>query len=174
MIYINRSLAYAGLISFMLLLCIQSLESQDIPYAPVYAIPSDLEANQYAHDQRERLKSRIPSKSEVEVPPYPDAVVFMVATSEEVKQIVGADGFAEIKILTSDPMDQIIRFYKEHLPDWNYHEEYSIFWFGDGEFSVMRIMEGMPNVSIQEASPVTQQFLSDASYIISIVYRTNP
>ncbi len=160
------------LLIFSLLLTGQSVNAQDEPYAPVFSIPEDIEGAEFYQQQQGQVQNNIPSRSEVHVPPYPGAVVFMVHTTDQVKQVIGKDGFAEIKLVTTDPIEKIVQFYKEHLPDWSYHEDYSIFWYGEDEFSLARLMEGMPNITIQEATPVTQRLIPDATYMIGIIYET--
>ena len=63
-------------------------------------------------------------------------------------------------------------FYAEHLSDWQLEEDYSIFWYGDGEFDLGRLMEGMPNISITPAGHMGQQIDPDAAHLINIVYST--
>ncbi len=150
-----------------------SEKPDDEPYAPVFSLPDDSDRAELYRHQRERVKNMIPSKAEVNIPSYPDAVVFLVHTTDELKQMTGKDGLAEIKIIVSDPLDKIVQFYKEHLPDWNYHENFSVFWHGEDDITISQLMQGMPHISIVEASPTVQEIAPEATYLIGIVYETD-
>ncbi len=140
------------------------------PYAPVFIIPEGLESADRYLSQQERVKSLIPKKEEVNVSPYPGAVVFLVHTTDELKQVTGKAGLAEIKIIVTDPLEDVVEFYNEQLPDWSYNETFSIFWEGKGDFSISKLMEGMPHISIVEASPVVTDLVPEATFLIGIVY----
>lgn len=146
------------------------------PYAPVYTVPEGAaqhaEVREYQRGQRERIAAMVPARADVDVPPYPGAVVFLVHPEEQVAQMIGRGGFAEIKLLTADSIDQITAFYVEALPDWNFEAEYSLFWYGDGEFGLARLMKGMPHISVQPAGNMAGDLVPDAENLISIVYPT--
>jgi|GEM_PF-1833219 len=164
------SLAFAVVLG--LLVDAGPLQAQAEPYAPVYPIPEGLESQEHVRQQQQRIADLIPSISEVGVPPYPGAVVFLVHPEEEVRQMIGTGGFAEIKLLTSDATDRIVGFFAEQLPGWHFHEDYMIFWDGQPEFSLQRLMEGKPHITIQPAGAMIQRQIPDAEHMISIVYRT--
>ncbi len=150
-----------------------SAETEDEPYAPVFSLPDDTDRAEIYIHQQERVQSMIPSKAEVKIPPYPGAVVFLVHTTDELKQMTGKDGLAEIRLIAGDPLDEIVKFYQEHLPGWNYDENFSVFWYGEGDITISQLMGGMPHISIREASPTVQELAPDATYLIGIVYETD-
>lgn len=147
-------------------------QAQAEPYAPVYSVPDGIESAALYRQQAQRISEMVPSRDEVEVPPYPGAVVFLVHPEEEVRQMIGTGGFAEIKLLTADSEDQIIAFYTENLVDWHFHEDFSIFWYGQPEFDLGRLMQGKPHITIQPAGSIVRGQVPDAEHMISIVYRS--
>ncbi len=148
------------------------LKSQNEPYAPVFKIHDNMDNPEMYLPQKERVKSMIPLKAEVNVPPYPDAVVFLVHTTDELKQATGTDGLAEIKLITTHSKKEIVQFYKEKLPGIYYHESFSVLYHGEDEVSISELMGGMPHISLMEASPSIKELVPDATYLIGVVYET--
>jgi len=66
--------------------------------------------------------ANIPDKSAVGIPPYPGAVVLQ---TREPGAMQGSDGkpyLPYIKLLTADPIDKVVSWYKAKLPSWQYQK----------------------------------------------------
>lgn len=92
----------------------------------------------------------IPGRGSMEIPPYPGAVIvalnkpFMRDSQGKVM------GLATMELLSTDPYEKIVSFYKEKLPGWSEKSyEYSHYFAESGEAeSNPRVME-VPHVGVK-------------------------
>ena len=101
--------------------------------------------------------AKVPDKSAVEIPPYPGARIYQTTdASEMTANDKRYNTLPYIKLLSTDPPDKIVAWYKEQLKDYTYEDVFGtswIFWKGKGKFNGLDIRDRMTkqNVGISEA-----------------------
>mgnify|MGYP005843325123 CR=1 FL=1 len=100
--------------------------------------------------------AKVPDRSSVGIPCYPGAKIFQTRDKGEV-EINGQrhKTLAYIKLLSTDPVDKIVAWYKEQLKEYTYEDAFgmSVFWKGKGKFNGLDMRQRMTiqNVGISPA-----------------------
>jgi hypothetical protein len=134
----NRIILVKVLLILVLYAAVALTQDDFAPLGPFTEIPSTLK------------NARIPSKEEVGILSYPDA--FLVTVME---MNLGGEGDTLIQVgmnlISIDPMEKIIEFYKNELPDmpgWHWEENFNYFYKGESAFDF-----NAARISFIEASP---------------------
>ena len=114
------------------------------PYAPWAKLsgsaPDKINAREYP----------VPSKSEVNVSPYPGAVLTSVSAPRQDTTMYEKEVLPFVALVTTDSPDKVINFYKKLLtPDkgWNYSQEYTTFVKGE----IISALSGfVPSVAVRD------------------------
>jgi len=122
--------------------------------------------------------SKVPDKSSVGIPPYPGAKILqtmdkseMVVNDEKIKTL------PYIKLLSTDPVEKVIDWYKDHLKGYTYEDVFGvswIFWKGHKKFNGldMRFFTTIENVRVSEAiaAMIYGENMKGSKSIIEIYY----
>ncbi len=100
--------------------------------------------------------ANIPDRALVEIPAYPGARIFQ--TREAGEMTMNDEVYktlAYIKLLSTDPVEKIVAWYKEQLGTYTYEDVFGVswvFWKGEGEFNGldMRQRTTIQNVGVSE------------------------
>lgn len=126
------------------------------PYAPKVDVPK----NVGPESQMSAMiinAAQVPDKSAVEIPPYPGARVFqtrqageMTANDKKIKTL------PYIKLLSTDPQDKIVAWYKKQLKGYTAEDVFGtgwMLWKQKGKFNALDIRDTMThqNVYISKA-----------------------
>lgn len=123
----------------------------------------------------------IPDSSDVEIPAYPGALIFMTKAPYQVEvngEMVMALSY--IKLLSTDPLDKVLEWYKQQLTDYNLEEAFGMGWvlWKGGEqdkFNTMDMTDRMTiqNVSLGKAIKAFgyDEDMKGASTVIEIYYK---
>ena len=149
-----------------------SVVHADEPYAPKVEIPNNADPNSLAAMVVNAAK--IPDKSEVEIPTYPGARVVQTKNTDG----SGTSGeLPYIKLLSTDPPDKIVAWYRSQLKGYTYEDVFSVAWVlwkGEGKFNGMDIRQRMAiqNVGISEAMAAMgyDEFMKGAKSVIEVTY----
>lgn len=128
------------------------------PYAPKADAPKNVGQNSPQYMSVMIINAaQVPDKSVVEIPSYPGAKVFQTKNASE----MNANNkmyktLPYIKLLSTDPPDKIVAWYKNQLKGYTYEDVFGVawvFWKGEGTFNGMDIRQRMTiqNVGISEA-----------------------
>lgn len=118
----------------------------------------------------------VPMKDEVEIPPYPGAVIASLYSPAEDEQ----QGLLPyINLISSDPIDKVMEFYEHELlqlEGWKWSEMMEFFYKGDDAMKAMS--NQVPFVNIMEADPeafdviyMTGDLKTNMKTRIQVVYR---
>lgn len=97
--------------------------------------------------------SKVPDRALVNIPPYPDALVFQTRRKGEMKTN-GKDCLPYIKLLSADPPEKVFAWYKKKLASYYYQKQgfagiYThIFWKEKGEYKMFDIEARLLNVNV--------------------------
>ncbi len=118
------------------------------PYAPKVEIT----ASTTMMGQMVIKAAKVPDRSAVAIPPYPGAVILQTRQSGDMQTSDGRPYLPYIKLLSSDPIDKVVAWYKKKLPSYFYQKSgflgmYSHrFWKVKGDYGMMD-MDAMGTVS---------------------------
>lgn len=105
------------------------------PYAPRVDLPKNADPM----SSMTVNAARIPDRSAVGIPPYPGARVFQTRDAGEMT--VNGEKYKTlpyIKLLSVDPSDKIVAWYKKHLQGYTYQDVFGmswVFWKGKKKFN---------------------------------------
>jgi len=122
--------------------------------------------------------AKVPDSSSVEISAYPGAKIFqtkdageMTANDESYKTL------AYIKLLSTDPVEKVVAWYKEQLKTYTYEDVFGVswvFWKGEGEFNGLdiRLRTTIQNVGVSEAIAEMEygKDMKGAKSIIEVTY----
>ena len=121
--------------------------------------------------------ANVPDRDSVGIPPYPGAKILqtrdvgeMSANGETFKTI------AYVKLLSTDPVDKVVAWYKEQLPSYGYKDVYGIawiFWKGEGEYNSMDVRQAMTIENVQITDATVMDYENDmkgAKSAIEVTY----
>lgn len=122
--------------------------------------------------------AKVPDRALVGIPAYPDAKVFqtrdageMEMNDEKVKTL------AYIKLLSTDPVEKIVAWYKEQLNAYTYEDVYGVswvFWKGKGKFNGLDVRQTttIQNVMISNTIEAMEydKDMKGAKSIIEVTY----
>lgn len=97
--------------------------------------------------------ANVPDRDSVGIPPYPGAKIFQTRDVGEMS--VNDETFtalAYVKLLSTDPVEKVVAWYKEQLPSYGHKDFYGtswIFWKGDGDFKPMDMKQMMTIENVQ-------------------------
>jgi hypothetical protein len=114
-------------------------DGQRRPYARKAPIPEDVGSDPYLRiEVTSVLNATVPSRAQVEVPPYPNALVIR---SKPVRSLSSSSGeryetLPAVILVTTDAPQQVIEYYEQVLTRWSRREidDTFHFWLGDGEY----------------------------------------
>ena len=122
--------------------------------------------------------AKVPDRASVGIPAYPGAKVFQtrvageMTMNDEVYQTL-----AYIKLLSTDPVEKVVAWYKEQLKTYTYEDVFGIswvFWKGEGEFNGldMRQRTTIENVGVSEtiAAMEYDKDMKGAKSVIEVTY----
>ena len=87
------------------------------------------------YDLRDKLSNPVPKKAEIPIAGYPGARLITWDSGLEVK----GKTFASMKLVSSDPVEEVKAFYENELGDWSYEYLYEVHtWDRDPEAGTMQ------------------------------------
>lgn len=117
-----------------------------------------------------QLIERLPKEDEVPHPLYPGALAYGANPRMPNEELQG------IYLLTTDSMDSVLNFYKNHLSDWqseDLHGSGFMLWKGDPEGYTAASAMSIDSIIIREPDALELNSMPDANTYISIVYSPN-
>jgi hypothetical protein len=146
------------------------------PYAPKVDVPNDAAKNSLS--VMVINAAIVPEKSAVGIPAYPGARVCQTKTAGEMRaNDKKYQTFPYIKLLSTDPPDKIVAWYKDQLEEYTYEDVFGVawvFWRGEGTFNGMDIRQRMTveNVGISQAIAAMgfDEVMQGTKSIIEIAY----
>jgi hypothetical protein len=145
------------------------------PYAPLIKPPAGAENTPGLQVGVAMVNaSKVPPRDAVPQPPYPGAGVLAAADENPMFADAEFESLPVIRLLTTDGLDAVLKFYREKLPDWTYKEDYGFHFIyeGDGEYQMMsESSETTPSVTLNEVEPGFYEVMPDARTEITIRYR---
>ena len=121
--------------------------------------------------------ANVPDRAAVGIPPYPGAKIFQTRDAGEME--VNDESFktiASMKLLSTDPVDKVVAWYKKQLPSYGHKDFYGVswaFWKGEESFNSMDMTHTMTreNVLIGDATVIGYDSeLKGAKSVIDISY----
>jgi hypothetical protein len=154
----RRSLS-AFLALATLLGAVVAADGQSRPYARKAPIPEDAGGDPYLRIEiSSLLNATVPSRAQVEAPPYPNAVVIR---SKPVRSLSSSGEYYEtlpvVVLATTDPPEQVIDYYDRILTRWSKREinDTVHFWLGEDEYDPLaRSGKVTPSVQIIRAGNI--------------------
>lgn len=121
--------------------------------------------------------AKVPDSSSVGIPAYPGARVFQTRGPSEM-EVNGKKHktLAYIKLLSTDPVEKVVAWYKDRLKGYTYEDAFgtSIFWKGQGKFNGLDIRQRstIQNVGISKALSAMgyDDDMKGAKTVIEVVY----
>ena len=121
--------------------------------------------------------ANVPDRASVGIPAYPGAKILqtrdvgeMEANDESFKTI------AYMKLLSKDPVEKVVAWYKEQLPSYGHKDFYGVswaFWKGEANFNAMDMTQTMTreNVMISDATVIGYDSdMKGAKSVIEVSY----
>ncbi len=95
-------------------LCLPSLTYGFVPFAPIAEIPASPGNDPLLKQAIKHISAAtILENDEVGLPAYPDAQIVQTDTNPD-------QGLPSVRLISTDHIEQIVAFYKSHLPEWKY------------------------------------------------------
>jgi hypothetical protein len=146
------------------------------PYAPKVDVPENADKNSLS--VMVINAATVPDKSAVGIPSYPGARVFQTKGASEMQaNDKTLKTFPYIKLLSTDPPDKIVAWYRNQLEGYTYEDVFGVawvFWKGEEKFNGMDIRQRMTveNVGISEAIAAMgfDEVMQGTQSIIEIAY----
>jgi len=142
---------------FLLLLLIFTVTFSPALFAGPYADKPEITSRTSDMGKFLIPQAKVPDISEVGIPPYPNAKVYqtkgaseMVANDEKIIKL------PYIKLLSTDPAETVVAWYKDHLEGYTYEDVFGVswvFWKGDKQYNGLdiRLLSTIENVAISAA-----------------------
>jgi hypothetical protein len=153
-----------------------SLLSADVLAEP-YADKLKITSNTPEMSKMTIEAANVPNRAAVGIPPYPGAKIFQTRDAGEME--VNDESFktiAYMKLLSTDPVDKVVAWYKEQLPSYGHKDFYGVswaFWKGEASFNSMDMTHTMTreNVLIGDATVIGYDGeLKGAKSVIEVSY----
>jgi len=120
--------------------------------------------------------AKVPDASKVGIPAYPGALVFQTREYGEMKSN-GKPYLAYVKLLSADPVDKVVEWYKKKLPNYFFEKKgffgmYSYrYWKKKGDYGMMDIdaMGMNENVIVTDGGQHADDY-PDAVTMIEVTY----
>jgi hypothetical protein len=146
------------------------------PYASKVDLPKNADKNNLS--VMVINAATVPDKSAVGIPSYPGARVFQTKRAGEMRaNDKKYQTLPYIKLLSTDPPDEIVAWYRDQLEEYTYEDVFGVawvFWKGEGKFNGMDIRQRMTveNVGISEAIAAMgyDEVMQGTQSIIEIAY----
>ncbi len=119
------------------------------------------------------LVASLPKKGDIPYMPYPGALAYMVQESQELDRGVT---LPIVGLLSTEPMENVISFYREQLQGWHHHEAdgISVFWQGGEEDEIEVFGFLIPAIMIHDTPGMFSEiFMPEAETEIQIIYQPN-
>ncbi len=122
--------------------------------------------------------AKVPDASQVGIPAYPGALIFQTREFGQMKSN-GKPYLPYVKLLSADPVDEVVEWYKKKLPDYFFEKKgflgmYSYrFWKVKGDYGMMD-MDAMgmnENIVVTEGKQHADDY-PDAVSMIEITYES--
>ena len=149
------------------------------PYASKVDVPKNVDPNSPQYMSVRIINAaKVPDKSAVEIPSYPGAKVFQSKIADEMRANNKTyKTFPYIKLLSIDPPDKIVAWYKTQLKGYTYQDVFGVawvFWKGEGKFNGMDIRQRMTiqNVGVSKAIAAMgyDNVMKGAKSVIEVTY----
>ncbi len=144
------------------------------PYAPKVKITSDTTPmGRMVIDA-----AKAPDRNAVGIPPYPGAVILQTRQTGDMKTGDGKPYLPYVKLLTSDPLDRVVDWYKKKLPSFYYDKKGFMgmyvhrFWKVKGDYGMMDMdsLGTIPNVVISDGKQHADDY-PPARTMIEVTYK---
>lgn len=134
----SRGIGLAAIVAVTVFAETVPVEAQRHPYAPKAPIPQDAGSDPYLHlEITSLINAQVPSRSEVEAPPYPGALIIR---SVPPRTFFGADGeryetLPVLVLISDDDVEKVVAYYTERLDSWSRAVIHSstYFWLGEAD-----------------------------------------
>ena len=131
---------------YLLLFLLLSSVTFAQPFAPVASVPDNPNNDPDLALGIAFLKDvKVPDKSEVGIPAYPDAQI--IATNQGQEEMLPS-----VRLVSADDIGQVIEYYKKELKDWKNEEFYGTYMFWSGEDKMNAMMGSEPVVQIEDGN----------------------
>jgi hypothetical protein len=162
-----------SLAALSLLAVASEAAAQGRPYARKAPIPEDAANDPYLNVEINSVtNATVPSRSEVEAPPYPGAMIIRSIPPRTLS--AGSDRYTTLPVLvlvTPDEPEQVIAYYEEWLSHWSRQEIRfaHYFWLGGDDFDPLQ-MSGKVTPSVQVIQAGDIRLVPDAKTEIHVRY----
>jgi hypothetical protein len=135
--------------------------AQQRPYAPKASVPANAGNDPFLRLEINSLSAaRVPTRGEVEAPPYPGAVIIRTEPARQLTEPDGAsyESLPTVVLVSSDRPGVVIDYYARRLNTWNHNEiEGShYFWLGAEQFNPLAASgQTQPSVQILPAGSIS-------------------
>jgi len=142
---------------FLLLLLVFTVTFSPILFAAPYADKPEITSRTSDMGKLLIRQTKVPDISEIGIPPYPDAKAYQAKDASEMvangKKIIM---LPYIKLLSTDPAETVVAWYKDHLEGYTYEDVFGaswVFWKGDKQYNGLdiRLLSTIENVAISAA-----------------------
>lgn len=164
-----------ALAAAFLLTAVEPAEGQRRPYARKASIPEDIGSDPYLRIEiTSLLNATVPSRLEVEAPPYPDATIIRSKPARSLSSRSG-DTYETLPVIvlaTTDMPEQVIDFYERVLTGWSKRRinDTFHFWLGEGEYDPLA-KSGKITPSIQVIQAGDIRLIPQAQTEIQVRYQ---
>ena len=130
-----------------------------------------------AKNSFDNMKLNTPARSEIDIPPYPDAVIISTSQSTQSVDLSKDPELPTVTLLSNDMVGKVVAVYKDVLldfPDWHWDENLKLFYKGDLQDALNRRSPSVVVSSITADEPdlmyISSDELKNASSKIVICY----
>ncbi len=164
----------SALAAASLLATVEPAEGQRRPYARKAPIPEEVGNDPYLRIEiTSVLNATVPSRSQVEAPPYPNALVIRSKPVRSLSSLSGDryETLPVVILVTTDPPQQVIDHYERILTRWSKREigDTVHFWLGEGEYDPLG-QSGKVTPSLQIIRAGDIRLVPDAQTEIHVRY----
>ncbi len=153
---------------------VEPAEGQRRPYGRKAPIPEEAVSDPYLRIEiTSVINATVPSRSQVEAPPYPNALIIR---SKPARSVSSGSGRAYqtlpvVILVTADPPAQVTEYYDRVLTRWSKRESDDTvhFWLGEGDFDPLG-QSGKVTPSIQIIRAGNIRLVPDAQTEIQVRY----
>lgn len=146
------------MVTSFLVLAVSATAIAGEPYAPKVKAPTGIKPFSIEDFDVMGINAAVvPEKSAVEIPPYPGARV--LSTISEFKMTINKKKvtcLSSIKLLSTDPVDKVVAFYKEKLKEYRYKSMWdgmiNFFWIGGKDDNMLDIKKACVTLYISISS----------------------
>ncbi len=140
------------------------------PFAPTPKIPKGYDDPLYVKIL-EKMKKEMPDAKKMPAPLCPGCVALQMWAGME-------GSFGSVQLLSPQPAEKVVAFYRKQLADWNHSKDYDfewVFWKGEETKKNTR-MPTVPHVVIYVANPkiLDKKLFGQMKTQITIFFDPNP